>query len=837
VDEIGDGCDASADTVGESPARMASRPDDDLTEAQRTAVEHFEGPLLVVAGPGSGKTRVITRRIARLIDRGVRPRNILAITFTNKAAREMEERVGRLVPGAPVWVSTFHRLCARLLRQYGSAVGLAPNFTILDMTDQRTLVKQVLHDLDIDGSHYPPARIGNRISTAKNKLQTPDMMRQAVEEGRGSFQDQVVSKVYTGYQKALLASNGVDFDDLLLHVALLLRDSDVIRAELDERFRFVLVDEYQDTNIAQYEIVRALSIDHPNLCATGDPDQSIYGWRGAEIGNILRFERDYPDTRVVRLEQNYRSTPEILRVADRLIAHNTRRKAKDLFTENPAGPEPELLCFLDERDEADGIARMIVDQVEQEGRRWSDFAIFYRINALSRGIEQSLVRAKIPYQVAAGVAFYERTEIKDVLAYLRLIHNPADRTAFLRIVNVPARSLGKTSVERLVKWADATGLSPLDMARAAGDVTGLSKKAVAAFKDFAALIDKFAAVSTGGVEGLIRAILDATHYTAPWERSPLEEDQQRLANVQEILSAARDYDAEHPDNPDLEGFLENASLVADTDAVDEDAGKVTLMTLHAAKGLEYPVVYVVAVEHNLLPHERAIREGDGDELEEERRLLFVGMTRARERLSLTQTQVRQFRGSRYATIPSLFIAEAGLRPSAAGMEGVLRTQVLEGRDALKSFHSNPAARTSRADDDEGTPVDADESTELSDDALDFDPSAWGDAPATAPAPTARAPRLMTGADLLRGQADTDDAPFPNTPDPFAAPRGPLPQLATTPGRANADFPVGQRVKHPTLGPGEVLHSQGQGRWRTVTVRFDLGCEQSFVATKCPLELE
>ncbi len=561
VDEIGDGFDSSEGVAGELSTHGVPRADDDLTAAQRTAVEHFEGPLLVVAGPGSGKTRVITRRIARLIDRGVRPRNILAITFTNKAAREMEERVGRLVPGAPVWVSTFHRLCARLLRQYGSAVGLAPNFTILDTTDQRTLVKQVLHDLDIDGSHYPPARIGNRISTAKNKLQTPEMMRQAVEEGRGSFQDQVVSKVYTGYQKALLASNGVDFDDLLLHVAMLLRDSDVIRAELDERFRFVLVDEYQDTNIAQYEIVRALSIDHPNLCATGDPDQSIYGWRGAEIGNILRFERDYPDTRVVRLEQNYRSTPEILRVADRLIAHNTRRKAKDLFTENPSGPEPELLCFLDERDEADGIARMIVDQVEQEGRRWSDFAIFYRINALSRGIEQSLVRAKIPYQ-AAGVAFYERTEIKDVLAYLRLIHNPADRTAFLRIVNVPARSLGKTSVERLVKWADATGLSPLDMARAAGDVTGLSKKAVAAFKDFAALIDKFAAVSTGGVEGLIRTILDATHYTAPWERSPLEEDQQRLANVQEILSAARDYDAEHPDNPDLEGFLENASLVA-----------------------------------------------------------------------------------------------------------------------------------------------------------------------------------------------------------------------------------------------------------------------------------
>jgi DNA helicase II / ATP-dependent DNA helicase PcrA len=808
VDEIGDGLDTPP----------AVRSQDDLTPAQRAAVEHFEGPLLVVAGPGSGKTRVITRRIARLIERGVRPRNILAITFTNKAAREMEERVGRLVPGAPVWVSTFHKLCARLLRQYGSAVGLAPNFTILDTGDQRTLIKQVLHDLDIDGSHYPPARIGGRISSAKNKLHTPEMMQRAVEDGRGSFQDQVIAKVYAGYQKALLASNGVDFDDLLLHVAMLLQESDVIRAELDERFRFVLVDEYQDTNLAQYQIVRGLSIDQPNLCATGDPDQSIYGWRGAEIGNILRFEQDYPDTRVVRLEQNYRSTPEILRVADRLIAHNTRRKAKDLFTENAAGVEPELLCFLDERDEADGIANMILDQVEREGRKWSDFAIFYRINALSRSIEQSLVRANIPYQVAAGVAFYERAEIKDVLAYLRLIHNPVDRTAFLRVVNVPARSLGKTSVDRLVKWADAKGVSPLDMARAAGEVTGLSKKAVAGFRDFAALIDKCAAAATGGVEALIRLVIDETEYTAPWRRSPLEEDQQRLANVEEILSAARDYDIEHADSPDLEGFLENVSLVADTDGVSEASGKVTLMTLHAAKGLEFPVVYVIAVEHNLLPHERAIREGDGDELEEERRLLFVGMTRARERLAITQTQVRQFRGSRYATIPSQFIAEAGLRPTAAGMEGVLRSQITEGRDALKAFRAN-------------TPSDGGDEDELADDALEFDPASFGptivgESPAKEPS---RAPRLMTGADLLRG---TEGHAMP---DPFAAPRGPMPRLPTAPARTEAQFEVGQRVKHPTLGPGEVLHCQGQGRWRTVTVRFDLGCEQSFVATKCPLE--
>ncbi len=343
------------------PSPASVRPVD-LTDAQWSAVNHFEGPLLVVAGPGSGKTRVVTRRIARLIERGVPPWSILAITFTNKAAREMADRVERLLPGSRVWVSTFHRLCARILRQYGAAVGLQPNFTILDSTDQRALLKQLLSDLDIDGTHYPPARLNQKISSVKNRLVTAEQMEQAVGDGRGGFQDSVISRVYSAYQAALLASNAVDFDDLLLHVAVLLRENDELRAQLDARFRFILVDEYQDTNLAQYQIVRGLSQDYPNLCATGDPDQSIYGWRGAEIGNILSFERDYPGARVVRLEQNYRSTPEILEVADRLIGHNAQRKHKELFTENPSGEKPVVLCFLDERH------ALAVDHVETEAR-------------------------------------------------------------------------------------------------------------------------------------------------------------------------------------------------------------------------------------------------------------------------------------------------------------------------------------------------------------------------------------------------------------------------------------------------------------------------------------
>lgn len=799
----------------DSSRTVGDLPPEDLTDAQWAAVNHFEGPLLVVAGPGSGKTRVVTRRVARLIDRGVPPWSILAITFTNKAAREMGDRVESLLPGSRVWVSTFHRLCAKILRQFGAAVGLQPNFTILDVTDQRSLLKQLLSDLDIDGTHYPPARLSQKISSAKNRLITAEQMALAVADGRGGFQDSVISRVYTGYQAALLASNAVDFDDLLLHVAVMLRENEELRAQLDARFRFILVDEYQDTNLAQYQIVRALSQDYPNLCATGDPDQSIYGWRGAEIGNILSFERDYPGAKVVRLEQNYRSTPEILELADRLISHNAQRKRKELFTENPSGEKPVVLCFLDERDEADGIAQMIRDSHERDGRPWSDFAIVYRINALSRQLELAMGRAGVPYKVAAGVAFYERVEVKDVVAYLRLIQNPADRAAFLRVVNTPGRGLGKTSVDRLLAWADREGHPTLAACRDAADAPKMTKKAAAGFAAFARLIDELASTATGGVEALIRLLLARTGYTSGWENSADEQDQQRLANVEELLSAAGDYDREHAEDPTLEGFLENASLVSDTDAIDEQAGHVTLMTLHAAKGLEFPTVFVVAVEYNLIPHERAVRDADPAQLEEERRLLFVGMTRAKERLFLTQTQLRQFRGTRMSSIPSPFLEEARISPMTAGIQSVWRDQTLAGRAALAEHH--PSADDNFTDVPERVTspdehcVDA-ESTDAdeADDSFDFGHAAERPAQTSPPAAAAKLPRgVFSAADLLPGarpQPDNDSV-----------------------------FRPGQSVRHPRLGLGKVLHAQGTGKWRTVTVAFDDGHEQSFVALRCPLQ--
>jgi DNA helicase-2/ATP-dependent DNA helicase PcrA len=656
----------------------------DLTPSQFAAVEHFEGPLLVLAGPGSGKTRVITRRIARLVERGIAPQHILAITFTNKAAREMAERVEHLLPGCRVWVTTFHKFCARLLREHGAAVGLQPNFSIFDTADQHQLLKQVLHDCDVDATHFPPAKVGWQISQAKNELLTPEQYVSRYAERVANHFEAVVAKVYPRYQRRLLDANAVDFDDLLVHVACLLQEHDELRRELDRRFRFILVDEYQDTNRAQYQIVAALSQEVPNLCATGDPDQSIYGWRGAQIENILRFERDFPDVKVIRLEDNFRSTPEILAVADQLIAQNRRRKPKRLTTANASGPPVELRLYADGRQEAEALAADIAEQVRAHGRKWSDFAIFYRVNALSRCLETALARQKVPYQVAAGVAFYERSEIKDLLGYLRLIENPRDRLAFLRVVNAPPRGIGKTSVEKLVRWSDETGQPLLAAARAARSLPGLSKRAATALVQFAALIEDLARRAAGPVSQLLADVLACTGYAELDERAA-EDELQRRANIDELLSAARLYDEQLGHAGSLAGFLESATLAQDVDALDDREGAVTLMTLHAAKGLEFPCVIIVGVEQNLIPHERAVRHYDPDELEEERRLLFVGLTRAKERLILTHTLRREMHGRSLTTIPSDFLSEMTLTPVDC-TQGVLSETVGTGA----GFDDEPA---------------------------------------------------------------------------------------------------------------------------------------------------
>ncbi len=424
---------------------MERRVLESLTDAQREAIEHTEGPLLVLAGPGSGKTRVVTHRIAHLHEQGVAARAILALTFTNKAADEMKRRVEQLAPGPTFWIGTFHRFCSRMLRQYADLVGLSPNFTIYDSADSRRALKHTLEGLRLDLTMTTPDQIANQISWAKNRLISADDYRAPAGHAIGK----IMQEVYPAYQQQLLKANAVDFDDLLMHLACLLQQSPDLRASLDQTYRFVMVDEYQDTNLAQYVIARALSIDHPNLAVTGDPDQSIYGWRGADLNNILDFEKDYPQVHVVRLEQNYRSTPSILRVADALITHNVRRKKKRLFTENPDGPPVRVVVYESTKEEADDIVSQIAGELHRGQQTAQDFAVFYRTNALSRAFEHAFHDYGIPYQIVNGVEFYQRKEIKDALAYLRLINNPRDDVALQRIINVPPRRIGKTTLQRL----------------------------------------------------------------------------------------------------------------------------------------------------------------------------------------------------------------------------------------------------------------------------------------------------------------------------------------------------------------------------------------------------
>ncbi|MCH7688805.1 MAG: ATP-binding domain-containing protein, partial [Planctomycetes bacterium] len=517
----------------------------------------------------------------------------------------------------------------------------------------------------------------------------------------------------------------------------------------------------------------------------GDPDQSIYGWRGAQIDNILRFERDYPNAVVVRLEQNFRSTKQILRAADSLIVHNVHRKAKSLVTENPEGEPIRLPLFEDGRQEADCIAAEIRSMVESGERTYSDFALFYRVNALSRELEQALARHRVPFQVASGVAFYQRAEVKDMLAYLRLVHNPADRTAFLRIVNTPRRSIGKTTQSRLAEWADAQGLTLLEAAAQAEEHPNFSKRSVKALQAFADFITEFSLADSGSVEALLQTIIGRTGYTLPWQDSLLEQDQQRLANVMELVTAARQYDEMFADDPTLEGFLEAAGLAGEVDNVDESAGQVILMTLHAAKGLEFPVVYLIGVEQNLIPHERAIQTDSLRDMEEERRLLFVGMTRAEERLVLTRTRMRNVRGRPLDSIPSDFLFEMNLEIDDGFLDqSGLQTEFGDEPDDPES--DDPSVHPEQPD------------------CLSLENSKPNE---NGPG---KLPKLMTGADLLERTSESVDVP-----------RG---------------FSVGMQVRHPQYGLGKVVTVRGFAKRRTVSVEFDNDCgNKTFQISKCPLQ--
>lgn len=785
-----------------------------LTESQREAVEHFRGPLLVLAGPGSGKTRVITHRIARLIERGVSPRRMLALTFTNKAAEEMSHRVDFLVPGSRVWVSTFHRFCARLLREYAELVGLHSNFTIFDTDDQRALIKRALSDLDLDSTQYAPAKINAAISRMKNELITPDVVEAARrEQVTMDFQTIVTARIYPEYQRRLRESNAVDFDDLLLHVVSLLQTNPELRSELDHQYEYILVDEYQDTNKAQYEIIRALAHDVPNLCVTGDPDQSIYGWRGARIDNILRFESDYPDAQVVRLEENFRSTQSILRVADSLIEHNVHRKAKRLKTDNESGDEVKLHRFWTGKDEAEEIASQIRRDIEAGVWEWSDIAIFYRVNWLSREIELALGRNRVPYQVAAGLAFYERAEVKDMLAYLRTIENPADRAATLRIINNPPRGIGKSTLEKLIRFADRHELTLVEAAEHAREIPELSAGPTKALLAFSELMRGLREKATGPVAELLRAVLSETSYGDDWRESDDEHEQQRLGNVIELITSAQQFDEHAGESRSLQTFLETTSLVSDTDFVDESSGKVTLMTLHAAKGLEFPVVYIVGFEQNLIPHERAMYEQEDLRrmqmaLEEERRLLFVGMTRAMKQLHLTSTVERHSFGRPLRTVRSQFETEIRCEE----IDHTALRQTFSRSVTSDEEHNQESSHEDWLDFDFGATAQA---RSLSEDA-DLAEEQSSDSSLDRKADSTRASdsvtlksKLTTGAALLRSQVETTDA-------------------ATS-------FAVGDAVRHPRYGLGKVIELGRMMKRQTLIVRFDQDNRtETFVAEKCPL---
>ncbi|MDA7492672.1 UvrD-helicase domain-containing protein [bacterium] len=769
----------------------------DLTEAQREAVGHLDGPMLILAGPGSGKTRVVTHRIANMLNHGVRPWQIAALTFTNKAADEMRTRVDSLAPGQPVWMGTFHRFCAQLLRRHATMVGLSENYSIYDTSDSKQAMKRAIAAAGVSTTHASPDQIASSISHAKNRLTTPEMMEGHALKPR----DAIAARVYPVYQKQLLTANAVDFDDLLLHIARLLRENPEIRSELDHKYKYILVDEYQDTNLAQYAIVRALSIDAPNLAVTGDPDQSIYGWRGADVNNILDFEKDYPKVKTVRLEQNYRSTPNVLRVADQLIRHNRRRKPKKLFTENEEGAAVILRFYEDGYQEADSIVDEISNAVMTQGLRPSDFAIFCRMNAMTRSLEHAFRNRSIPYQIVNGLEFYQRREIKDLLAYLHLINNPNHDVALTRIINVPTRGIGAKTVERIRDHADRHGITMLESARQADRIEGLAKRSSTMVRKFIKIYDNLSIKATAPLEDLLRFLVEEIGFEKHLEKTSVDQqDGNSLANVDELISAAVEFDRQHPDDGSLEAFLEQVALVADSDAFDGSNERVTLMTLHAAKGLEFPHVFIIGVEDDMLPHKRS-KESEA-ELEEERRLLFVGITRAKEWLQLSCCKRRAMRGDVRPVIPSPFLNELPL-------EEMKRVETSREQDW---FDEDPYA----SDDsfDESYP----ESWDLPDEASPE--SGKKKDVETAAAPQEVAPdetTQLTEDDLAEAASRKKQQSVAVSIASSLKTAADLLTNPTTPLRAYGE---GMVVRHADHGDGTIVSITGRGPKRIARVRFD-----------------
>jgi len=737
-----------------------------LNATQREAVTHGDGPLLVLAGAGSGKTRVLTYRIAYLIaERGVSPHQIFACTFTNKAANEMKERIVQLVGphSQAMWIGTFHALCARLLRQHIDRLGRAANFVIFDEGDQLAVIRECLKDLDLDEKRNPPRQFSYAISDAKNELLGPADYARRVQ----GYKEQLTHRVYELYEEKLAAHNALDFDDLILYAVQLFRTCPDLLERYQERFRYVLVDEFQDINSSQAEFIRRLAGKYRNLCVVGDDDQSIYGWRGADVRIILDFAQDYPDAKIIKLEQNYRSTQRILDSANAVIAHNRGRRPKALWTQNPPGAEIVVHKAASEHEEAFFVANTVNQLIRQDGFRYADFAILYRVNAQSRVLEDVLLNHAIPYRLVGGLRFYDRQEIKDLLAYLRVLYNPSDSLSLLRIINVPPRRIGDKTIQTLQRLAQPRHRSLYEACVEAAEATDVLAASTAhSLRDFVGMMEELRKeAETKPVTEIVRAVAERSGYIDALKEEHTLEAASRLENILEFFTVAQEFEQQNED-PSLTAFLSHISLISDLDQLNPQANAVTLMTLHSAKGLEFPVVFLVGLEEGLFPHQRSLNSQS--EMEEERRLCYVGMTRARQRLYLTHTWRRTLYGRMEVSTPSRFLRE--LPPELAQTVG-----------------RSPAV----------TPL--------------ASPSPPAELASAGQAVLPKDERATGGLDMRALLAKYRQPPAPQTPRTYRP---------------------GQRVRHPKFGEGLVVSCRGQGEEGEVSIAFldkDLGVKKFALA--------
>lgn len=778
-----------------------------LNEPQRRAVVTTEGPLLVLAGAGSGKTRVLTHRIAYLLEKGVPSYRILALTFTNKAAKEMLERVNLLAgdAAADAWVSTFHSSCARILRRDIEKLGYTRSFTIYDSDDQARLVRDVLTELNLSDKMYPPREVLTKISDAKNHLQSP---QEWLQKQQGDFRSQKIADIYTSYESKLKKANALDFDDLLIKTLELFLQHPPVLQSYQDRFDYILVDEYQDTNSAQYRIVQLLAGEKRNLCVVGDDDQSIYGWRGADIHNILDFEKDFPDTTVIKLEQNYRSTGNILDAANQVIAHNVGRKEKALWTSEDAGEPVRLYEAQDERDEAYFLVQQINARIKA-GDAPGDMAVLYRVNALSRVVEETLVRAGLKYRVFGGLKFYERKEVKDIVCYLRAVVNPADDVAVKRIINEPRRSIGDTTVQKLSDYAQTNGDSLFAAVLDAGEV-GLSGRALKAVEGFGELMTNLVVERQMlPPDEFVRKLLDETGYEEQFKQEQNDENTSRLQNIAEFVGGVVEYVKQNPQGT-LDDYLENVALVTDLDRSDDDEGAITLMTMHSAKGLEFKNVFVIGMEEGIFPTTRSI---DNDEkLEEERRLCYVAITRARKRLWMTHARQRTLFGRTSMCMPSRFFDELPRR--------VTEDMNLKTHDTASLMRP----RTARGgmggyDDDYAAPRRTPQYGGYSSGASSYGRSGY------------QGNRGGYSGSVDAGSGAVKPSEIPGVSRGMA---GIVQSRAASVTPTAMLYNIGDRVQHRKFGPGTVVGTSGSGANARVSIEFDDGRTSEFSSSIAPI---